>query len=357
MPPSSHATQPPTFGEQATHTTEALVVGAGPCGLFQAFQLGLQGISCCVVDALAQPGGQCTELYPDKPIYDIPGIPCTRADQLITDLDKQLKPFNTTFFLSHQVVAIDKRTDDFLISTNHHTKITARYVILATGAGAFTPVRLRVDGLNTFEGSQIFYDSPADNDLQDRQVLVIGDTPGALMTALKCSRIARQTTLLHRKRRLSADDITLTELARQVTAGTINQLHGKLTDVESETTITAANISLSSRETMRLPLDVILPRLGSSPKLSPLDQWGINTTANHVAVDPAGSTCNVSGLYAIGDINTYAGKRKLILCGFHEATLAAFHIAALQRPDKPVHTLYTTTSTELQKRLGVSLVG
>ncbi|OED36491.1 hypothetical protein AB833_27365 [Chromatiales bacterium (ex Bugula neritina AB1)] len=333
---------------------DVVVIGAGPCGLFQAFQLGLQGISCTVIEAAEKAGGQCTELYPDKSIYDIPGIPHTFADPLISSLQQQLKPFDTNFLLGHVVTAIEPENTLYRVVTDGGVTITTRFIILATGAGAFTPVKLRVDGLDKYLNKQIFYNEPPVRKIKDKRIVVVGDNEVAINTAIRFCSIAKQVTFVHRKRRLDASAATLLELAGRAESGSIQQLHGKITDAQHDSVLTKVSILLSSKEHIDLPVDSLLPRLGSSPKMSPLNQWGINTVANHVAVDPGNLNSSIAGVFAIGDINTYPGKRKLILCGFHEATLAAFAIAALMRPDKPVHTLYTTTSTELQKRLGVS---
>ena len=341
--------------------TDVVIIGAGPCGLFQVFQLGLQGISCCVIEALPHAGGQCAELYEDKPIYDIPGIPHILAGALTDRLLQQIRPFNPTIYYGQTVeTAQIKEGGGYKIVTSQGQTLTAKRIILAAGAGAFTTVQMRVEGIEFFEQTQLFYRDFPDNQsakeaLSGKQVIVSGDTTAAISTAISASEFADKTTYIHRKRRLNANDATVAALTNTVDAGKLCVVNGKVTGyTANDKMITHLSVIDHNKETVNLPADMILARLGNSPKINNFLDWGLQSIRNHIEVNPANFQSNLPGFYAIGDINTYPGKRKLILCGFHEATLVAFDIAAQLNPNKPIHTQYTTTSTELHKRLGVT---
>lgn len=334
--------------------TQALIIGAGPVGLFQAFELGLLGIQCHIVEAMSKPGGQCTELYPDKPIYDIPGTAYTSAADFIEQLLVQIQPFDIPIHFGQTVQSIEKLADDqFCATTNTGQTFRARQVFVASGAGAFTPVKLRVEGIDRFDHTQIHYSDIDTESVTAKKVLVIGDNQSAIRTAIETSAKAQQVVFVHRKRRLDADAELLEQLSQMVERGAIRQIKGKITDFKADKTLTQVSVQLSAEETESIDVDHLLVRLGNSPKQSELKDWGIDTEARHIPVTTDTYESNVPGIYAIGDINIYPAKRKLILCGFHEATLAAFATAAVLRPEKPIHLQYTTTSTELQQRLGV----
>lgn len=339
---------------QSSYNTDALIIGAGPCGLFQAFQLGLQGIDCRIVEALDYPGGQCAELYPDKPIFDIPGIPRTDAGELTEQLLTQIRPFSTPLHLGQVVDRITLQpSGKFHVSTNANCVYVCRTIILATGAGAFSPVRMRVDGIERFEGGQMLYGDYDNQAVSGKNVVVTGDTVSAVQTAISVSEHASKTTLVHRKRRLQIDVKTRDALDQAIDNKHLHLLKGKISAFHMNDKLEHITVNLSAQDTLDIETDLLLPRLGNSPKNSAFEQWGLNLKHNHIEVDAATFETSIPCIYSIGDINTYNGKRKLILCGFHEATMAAFAIAKSLSPEKPVHTLYTTTSTELQKRLRV----
>ncbi len=339
--------------------TEALIIGAGPVGLFQAFELGLLGIDCCIVESLNRPGGQCTELYPDKPIYDIPGTTYTTAAKLIEQLQLQLKPFNTRIEYQQTAKRLERTPTGFNVETTAGDQFEATTVFLATGAGAFTPVKLRTEGLSEFEGSQVHYEQWSDEQYQQhikgKKVTIAGDAQEAVDCAIHASKLAVEVTLLHRKRRLDASTEALQQLAQLTEQKKVLQIKGKITGFNCSTqgTLEELVIQQSTDNTSTQAVDHLLVRQGNSPKQVDLESWGIDTQARHIPVDTANYESGSPGIYAIGDINSYPAKRKLILCGFHEATLAAFAATAKLRPEKPVHLQYTTTSTELKKRLGV----
>jgi len=335
-------------------TTDALIIGAGPIGLFQAFELGLLGISCHIVEALDQAGGQCSTLYPDKPIYDIPGTAFTSASDFIDQLLQQIKPFDPQIHLNCTVLNISRRGDHFVVSTNSQTEFIAVNIFVATGAGAFTPVKLRDKGFEEFETTQVHYNTPAATLLENKNVVVTGDDSSAVQTALQILPTADTVTLVHRKRRFDINEDTSAGLQRAIDNGSLKAIKGKITSFTvSNSQLQTIVVQQNADSTDEIKLDHLLVRLGNSPKQSALQDWGIPTTANHIPVDTANFESQCAGVYAIGDINIYPAKRKLILCGFHEATLAAFAAAARAQPDKPIHLQYTTTSTELRKRLGV----
>ena len=334
--------------------TEALVIGAGPVGLFQAFELGLLGIECCIVEALEQPGGQCTELYADKPIYDIPGTAYTTAADLTAQLVRQIAPFNIAIHYHQTVESLQQTKQHFVATTATGSTFTAKQVFLATGAGAFTPVKLRTEGISHYEDTQVHYAALADTQLTGKSIAVIGDAQAAVDCAIQASRHAASVLFLHRKRRLDANEQSLAQLAELTDNGTIQQIKGKITDFTASNKLENIIVQQSPDLCTTHPIDLLLVRQGNSPKQSNLESWGVNTEARHIPVDTANYESNTQGIYAVGDINSYPAKRKLILCGFHEATLAAYAAAARLRPEKPIHLQYTTTSTELKQRLGVT---
>lgn len=334
--------------------TEVLIIGAGPIGLFQAFQLGLLGIRCQIVESLDRPGGQCEELYADKPIYDIPGTAFTTASDFIQQLIQQIKPFEIPIQYGQTVQHLNQSESNFVASMEQGNTVTAKRVVLATGAGAFTPVKLRVTGIHDFEGRQVHYTEVDNASLTDKNVVVIGDDELAINTALGVCETADSVVFVHRKRRLEASDESIKTLQDAVAAGKLRMLKGKVVGFTADNKLQSISLRESAEVTTEIKVDQLLVRMGNSPKQSELNDWGIETAARQVPVNPAEFETAVSGIYAVGDINMYPAKRKLILCGFHEATLAAYAIAADLRPDKPLHLQYTTTSTELQQRLGVS---
>jgi len=334
--------------------TEALIIGAGPIGLFQAFELGLLGVECCIVESLDRPGGQCTELYADKPIYDIPGTAYTTAAEFISQLEKQIQPFNTAIHYQQTIVTLEKNNDRYLATTQTGNTFTAQHVFLATGAGAFTPVKLRTDGIDQFEGSQVHYASIDSSQIRDKSVVVIGDGQAAVDSVINADSTAANVLFLHRKRRLDATESSLAKLSALVSKNSVQQIKGKITGFSGNSTLKQITVQQSADSISKHTTDMLLVRQGNSPKQSDVESWGVSTVARHIPVDTEHFETSASNVYAVGDINSYPAKRKLILCGFHEATLAAFSATAKLRPDKPLHLQYTTTSTELLQRLGVS---
>jgi thioredoxin reductase (NADPH) len=339
--------------------TEALVIGAGPVGLFQVFQLGLQGIAAQVVEVLDEPGGQCIELYADKPIYDIPGVPRCTGRELTQQLLQQIAPFSPQFHFGQQVETLARQPDGrWLVGTSTQQQFLTRSVVIAAGVGAFVPKELKVDGLSRFLGQQLFYRLKPAAAFAGRHVVVLGGEDAAVASALALTQPgphqASSVTLVHRRDVLQASDDELSQLAARRAAGQIRFQAGQITGIRTEDNrLSAVIVATPEDQTLTLPLDMLLVCQGISPKLGPITQWGLAMERKQLSVDPATMATSEIGIFAVGDVVSYPGKKKLILCGFHEATLAAFAAAALLHPEQSSVLQYTTSSALLQQRLGV----
>lgn len=340
--------------------TDALVIGAGPVGLWQVFQLGLQDIRCHVVDALPHAGGQPAELYPDKPIYDIPGIPVCSGRELVQRLEQQVRPFAPVMHLGQSVTGLQKTADGrWSLRTSAHQDFLARAVFIAAGVGAFQPKRLKLDGIEAFEPAQVQHRLDDAAAFAGRRVVVHGGDDLAVDWALRLLASATppaQLSLLHRRDVLNADDASALQHVRAaIDDGRITLVVGQPVGLRSEgTRLTALDVQNPQGITDTLPLDHVLVALGLSPRLGPIADWGLAMDRKQLLVKPESCETSEPGLFAVGDINTYPGKKKLILCGFHEATLAAFAAAAQLRPEERVPLQYTTTSARLHRLLGVA---
>jgi thioredoxin reductase (NADPH) len=338
--------------------TEALVIGAGPVGLFQVFQLGLQGVHCQVVDALPHVGGQCAELYAGKPIYDIPGIPFCTGHELVERLQQQMAPFQPTLHLGQQVTQIERQADQRLaITTDAGQRFLTSTLFIAAGVGAFVPRRMVLDGLSAFEGTQVFAEYPSPERWAGQHLVVAGDGDAALQTCLNASagaQAATSVTLLHRRDQFSAAPELIAQMRQACAEGRMRFVAGQATGLRAEQgRLLALELLNPQGEAEWLSLDVLQTCLGLSPKLGPVAQWGLAMERKQLLVNTENFGTSEPGIFAVGDINTYPGKKKLILCGFHEATLAAFGAVALLRPDEKTLLQYTTTSTLLHQRLGL----
>lgn len=351
--------------------TDALIVGAGPIGLFTVFQLGLHGIQAQLVDVLDHAGGQCVELYADKPIYDIPALPVCTGQELTERLLQQIRPFSPQFHFGQQVSALQPQADGrWLVQTTRqrraHQRFLARSVIIAAGVGAFVPKEIKLDGLSDFEGRQLFYRLDPAARFAGRRVVVYGGEDAAVAAALALARPGPQqaasVTLIHRRDVLQADEAALAELAALRQSGCIRFVAAQIGGLERSSSAPEARmhgLTLDTPEgnSLSLPLDDLLVCLGISPKLGPLSDWGLAMERKQLSIDPARFATSAPGVYAVGDIVHYPGKKKLIVSGFHEATLAAFAVAAQLQPDQSGVLQYTTSSVLLQQRLGVRPLG
>ena len=341
-----------------TIRTDALIVGAGPCGLFQVFELGLLGIGAHLVDALREPGGQCTELYPDKPIYDIPAIPVLNAQDLVDALLQQIEPFNPTFHLGEEVTVVRPlgEGEGFHVETGAGTRFHAQTIFLAGGVGSFQPRKLRLDGAETIEGRQLHYRVKDSSRFRGRRLLILGGGDSALDWALELSGIAESVTLAHRRDEYRAAPASVAQFRELVAQGRA-QLYEKARATGLHLVgddLSAVTLSVDDVERDPLEVDELLVFFGLAPKLGPIADWGLDLNRKTVNVDPEKFQTNVPGIFAIGDICHYPGKKKLILSGFHEAALAAFAAKAILTPGKKVHLQYTTTSPIMHKRLGLT---
>lgn len=335
--------------------TDALVIGAGPVGLFQAFQLGLQGIACHIVDALPHAGGQCAELYADKPIYDIPGIPVCTGRELVERLQQQIAPFQPTFHLGQTVETLQATGDGrWAVGTNTGTAWTARTVFIAAGVGAFVPRSLPIEGLAPLMNQQAWFASSPLPDFAGQQLLVTGDSDSALQTCLDAMDSATSVTLMHRREHFSAEPERIEAFKAAQATGRVRFVAGQPTAIAmADERLTALRYLNAEGAEVDLPCDQLVMALGLSPKLGPVADWGLQIERKQLVVSTDTFATSAPGIFAVGDINTYPGKKKLILCGFHEATLAAFGAAAHLWPNDKTLLQYTTTSTTLHKRLGL----
>jgi thioredoxin reductase (NADPH) len=330
--------------------TDALIIGAGPVGLFQAFQLGLLEISCHIVDALPHAGGQCVELYGDKPIYDIPGTPRTTGRGLVEALREQVAPFKPVFHPGEQVATLSRQDDGrLLLGTSGHKSFLARTVFIAAGVGAFVPRRMTIEGIARFEGSKLFYHPDTLERFAGQAVVVHGGDDAALETALALVGQARQVTLLHRRDAFNAEDTLVACVREAVSAGDLALAIGQPTGFDGAT----VQVATPDAQTLQLPVDALIACLGISPRLGPIADWGLALERKQVPVDTERFETRERGVFAVGDVNTYPGKKKLIVCGFHEATLAAWAATAIVFPGRAIPLQYTTTSTRLHTLLGV----
>ena len=340
-----------------TIRTDALIVGAGPCGLFQVFELGLLGISAHLVDALREPGGQCSELYPDKPIYDIPAIPVLNAQDLVDALLKQIEPFNPQFHLGEEVTVVRpvEEGEGFHVETAAGTTFHARTLFLAGGVGSFQPRRLRLEGAETIEGRQLHYRVKDSSRFSDKRVLILGGGDSALDWALELNRVAASVTLAHRREEYRAAPASVAQFKELVAQGRAQLKENALaTRLHlDQGALKAVTLTVDGENKEPLEVDEILACLGLHPKLGPIAGWGLDLNRKTVNVDPEKFQTNVPSIFAIGDICHYPGKKKLILSGFHEAALAAFAAKELMTPGKKVPLQYTTTSPIMHKRLGL----
>ncbi len=340
----------------AAITTEVVIVGAGPCGLFQVFELGLLGITAHVIDTLKTPGGQCTELYPDKPIYDIPALPVCGAQELVDRLLEQSKPFNAQMHLGEEVVEVAKREDGrFRVVTTAGKVFDAGAIVIAAGVGSFQPRRIGVPGAEAFEGSHIHYRVKSAADYRHSSLVIFGGGDSALDWAIDFAPTARSLTLVHRRPDFRAAPASVAKMRELVAAGRMNFVEGLAEGVlQDGDKFRGVRVKGSDGTMHDLPAQHAFAFFGLHPKLGPIAEWGLALEKKALTVDTEKFQTSVPGIFAIGDINTYPGKKKLILSGFHEAALAAFAIQSHLYPQKKQFLQYTTTSPIMHKRLGVT---
>ncbi len=337
-------------------TTEVVIIGAGPAGLFQVFELGLLGIKAHVVDSLKQAGGQCTELYPDKPIYDIPALPVCGAQELVDRLLQQIKPFGAGMHLGEEALALERRADGrFRVATAAGTVFDAGAVVIAAGVGSFQPRRLGVEGAERLEGSRIHYRVKNAADFHGRKLVIFGGGDSALDWTLEFAPKAASIALVHRRSEFRGAPASVQRMRELVAAGRLRLFEGLAHGVHSDAgELKGVQVKGADGTLQLLDAEHLLVFFGLAPKLGPIADWGLELDKRAIKVDTERFESNIPGVFAVGDINTYPGKKKLILSGFHEAALAAFAIQHHLYPAKKQFLQYTTTSPAMQKRLGVA---
>ena len=335
--------------------TDAVIIGAGPVGLFAVFELGLVDIKAHVVDILDKPGGQCAELYPEKPIYDIPGLPIVTGQELTERLMEQIKPFGAEFHLAERIDSLQRTVDDrFLLRTDAGTEFLCKIVVIAAGGGSFTPKRPPLAGIEAFEGNSVLYSVRRMEALKDKRVLIVGGGDSALDWTLSLQPLAKSLTLLHRRDDFRAAPHSVEKMRQLVETGDVRLMIGQVTALHgSGNQLEAATVNTKDGEA-KIDVDVMLPFFGLTMKLGPVADWGLHLNENLIPVDTEKFETSEKGIFAVGDINTYPGKLKLILSGFHEVALMAQQAHKYVYPGKKLLFQYTTSSSSLQKKLGVS---
>ncbi|CCB65135.1 MULTISPECIES: NAD(P)/FAD-dependent oxidoreductase [unclassified Hyphomicrobium] len=334
--------------------TDAVIIGAGPCGLFAVFELGLLDIKAHVVDILDRPGGQCAELYPEKPIYDVPALPIVTGQELTERLMEQIKPFNPVFHFSERIDGLKKHADGrFHLITDAGTEFIAKVVVIAAGGGSFTPKRPPLNGIEDFEGKSVFYSVRKIESMRGKDIVIVGGGDSALDWTLNLAPVAKSLTLIHRRDEFRAAPHSVEKMRKMVEEASVRLMIGQVTALEgADGQLSALEVKTASGSE-KIPCTAMLPFFGLTMKLGPVADWGLNLHENLIPVDTERFETSEHGIFAIGDINTYPGKLKLILSGFHEGALMAQAAQRIVYPDKKVMFQYTTSSSSLQKKLGV----
>jgi thioredoxin reductase (NADPH) len=334
--------------------TDAVIVGAGPVGLFAVFELGLVDVKAHVVDILDRPGGQCAELYPEKPIYDIPGLAVVTGQELTDRIMEQIKPFGAEFHFSQRVETLGRTPEGFRLITDTGTVFECKVLVIAAGGGSFTPKRPPLPGIEAYEGTSVFYSVRKIETFRDKDVLIVGGGDSALDWTLNLQPVAKSLTLIHRRAEFRAAPDSVNKMLALVEGGDISFKLGQVTELHGEGgKLTSVTVKGADGSTFRQPTEVMLPFFGLTMKLGPVADWGLNLAENLIPVDTGRFETGEPRIFAVGDINTYPGKLKLILSGFHEAALMAQAAYRYIYPDKKLIFQYTTSSSSLQKKLGV----
>ena len=337
-------------------TAEVVIIGAGPAGLFQVFELGLLGIKAHVLDTLAAAGGQCTELYPDKPIYDIPALPVCGAQELVDRLLQQIRPFGAELHLGEETVELRKQDNGrFRVATSAGTVFDAGAVIIAGGVGSFQPRRLHVPGAEPFEGRQLHYKVSSAVDFFGRRLVVFGGGDSALDWTIELAPRAASLTLVHRRAEFRGAPASVARMRELEAAGKLRFIEGAAQGLRTDAgRLLGVDVKAADGASHALEAEQLLVFFGLAPKLGPIADWGLELDKRAIRVDTEKFQSSIPGVFAIGDINTYPGKKKLILSAFHEAALASFAVQHHLYPAKKQFLQYTTTSPIMQKRLGVA---
>ncbi len=334
-----------------SHETDVVIIGAGPCGLFQVFELGLLDMKAHLIDNLDKIGGQCAELYPDKNLYDIPSRPAITGQELTDDLIKQAEPFNPSYHLNQLTSKISLNDNDILVETDKGTSIKCKSLVIAAGAGSFVPRKLPAEGSQELENKNIFYSVKKRSDFQDKNILIIGGGDSALDYVMGFQGIAKKVSLVHRRKEFKGVQDSVNKVMSLVDKGDVNFNMGSLKKVEKNDN-GKVTVTLDDETTLS-DIDAIFPFFGLKIELGPIADWGLNLEKNLISVNTENFETSVPRVFAVGDICIYPGKLKLILSGFHEAALAAKKMFEYCHSDKKYVFRYTTSSSDLQKKLGV----
>jgi thioredoxin reductase (NADPH) len=337
--------------------TDVVIIGAGPIGLFAVFELGLLDMKCHLIDILDKIGGQCAELYPEKPIYDIPGVPFTSAQGLVDALLQQIKPFNPQFHLTEMVESVEKIGDPlFRVKTDQGQEFECKIVVIAAGGGSFQPKRPPIPGIEPYESKSVHYAVRKMETFRDKRILIVGGGDSALDWTLNLAPLASHLTLLHRRSEFRAAPDSVNKMMALVGEGKIDFVLGQVTSLDgSDGQISKANVKTNDGSTFEIACDALLPFFGLTMKLGPVANWGFELKNNEfIPVNTESFETSTPGIFAIGDINWYPGKLKLILSGFHEGALMAQKAHRYVYPEKRLVFQYTTSSSSLQKKLGVA---
>jgi thioredoxin reductase (NADPH) len=345
-----------THAPGGTHRTDVAIIGAGPVGLFAVFELGLLNMRCHLIDILDRPGGQCAELYPEKPIYDIPALPVVTGQELTDRLLQQAAPFAPEFHVSQMVEGLEKCDDGtWCVTTSEQTKIHAKLVVIAAGGGSFVPKKPPIQGIDAYENISVFYAVRKMEQFRGKRLIIVGGGDSALDWALNLQPIAAHVTLVHRRDDFRAAPDSVSKMRALVESGGMDLRIGQITGLSGANgQIDAVTLRDNTKQEHTLPCDTMLPFFGLTMKLGPVANFGLNLHENLIAVDTEKFETSTPGIFAIGDINHYPGKLKLILSGFHEAALMAQAAFRIVFPEQKLRFQYTTSSTDLQKKLGVA---
>lgn len=333
------------------YNTDIIIIGAGPVGLFTIFQAGMLGMHCHIVDSQAIIGGQCSILYPEKPIYDIPAYPQIMAADLIKQLELQAKPFKAIYHLNQQVVQLQQEAQYFTITTSHNTLISAKVIIIAAGCGSFGPNKPPLTNIEAFEGNSVFYFINNRNNFAGQEIVIAGGGDSAVDWAISLSAIAKKIYLVHRREKFRAAPESIRQLNELATSGKIELVINYQLDhlLGENGNLQSVVVKDFAGNTRTLPANILLPFFGLTQELGPIKNWGLNLKANYIIVDPTTYETNIPGIYAIGDIASYLGKLKLILTGFAEAATSLHHAYNKVFEGKALHFEYSTTKFNSQK--------
>jgi thioredoxin reductase (NADPH) len=332
--------------------TDVIIIGAGPIGLFAVHQLGIKGLKAVVIDNLDRAGGQCIELYPDKPIYDIPAVPECTGEELTKNLLEQIKPFNTEFFYNERVDEVKQDKDNWIVKTNNNNEFIASNIIIAGGVGSFEPRRISLKDAEKYEGKSLFYSVKNKEKFKNKNISIFGGGDSALDWALELSKFSK-ITLIHRRNEFRGAPHTLTEIKKFEKEGKISiKTPCQLNSMEGDDDIKSITIKFDDGKTEKINTDIILSFFGLVMKLGPIAEWGLNMNKKTIEVNAENFETNKKGIFATGDICSYPGKLKLILSGFHEVALASVECFKRARPNEKYRFEFTTSSKNIQDRLG-----